>query len=109
MVDAHRTYWTLTVWSSEQAMKKFRGANAHARAMPRLADWCDEGAYAHWIAAGDAIPIWEEAYEHLVAEGRLSRVTHPSENHKKRVFPQPRLSPLVGADLKAMATAPPKQ
>jgi hypothetical protein len=26
LVDAHRTFWTLTVWESEKAMKAFRGS-----------------------------------------------------------------------------------
>ncbi len=59
LVDAHRTYRTLTVWSSEQAMKKFRGAEAEV--MPRLAHRCDETSYAHWIPMTDSIPSWDEA------------------------------------------------
>jgi heme-degrading monooxygenase HmoA len=49
LVNAHRTFWTLTVWESEKAMKAFRGSGAHSQVMPRLAQWCDEAAYAHWI------------------------------------------------------------
>lgn len=36
LVDRHRTYWTLTVWEDEKAMKGFRGSGPHARAMPKL-------------------------------------------------------------------------
>ena len=36
LVDSGLTFWTLTVWGSEQAMKRFRGAGAHARVMSRL-------------------------------------------------------------------------
>jgi hypothetical protein len=100
LVDAHRTYWTLTVWQDERAMKNFRGSGAHASVMKRLPQWCDEGAYAHWILADDAIPTWPEAHERLVAEGRLSRVEHPSAAHVARQFPSPRLNPLIGRDLK---------
>lgn len=109
LVDRHRTYWTLTVWESELAMKAFRGAGAHAKAMPRLASWCDEGAYAHWVAPDAAIPTWPEAYEHLLAEGRLSRVSNPSPDHEARRFVPPRFKPLVGQDLKpVIAPAPVK-
>jgi hypothetical protein len=100
LVDAHSTYWTLTLWQDEKAMKVFRGSGAHARAMKKLPEWCDEGAYAHWIPAGDAIPTWAQAYERLVAEGKLSRVEHPSAAHVAREFPSPRLKPLIGRDLK---------
>jgi heme-degrading monooxygenase HmoA len=100
LIDSGLTFWTLTVWQSEGAMKGFRGAGAHARVMSRLAHWCNEAAYAHWSQPGDAIPTWEEAHERLLAEGRLSRVEHPSQNHLDRKFARPRLKPLIGTDLK---------
>jgi Domain of unknown function (DUF3291) len=100
LVDAHLTFWTLTVWESERAMKSFRGSGAHARVMPRLAHWCDEASYAHWTPTDSSVPTWPEAYEHLVAEGKLSRVDHPSPDHEARRFPMPRLQPLIGNDLK---------
>jgi hypothetical protein len=100
LVDAHRTYWTLTLWESESAMKAFRGSGAHARVMPRLVEWCDEAAYAHWEPADASVPLWPEAYEHLLAEGKLSRVAHPSRDHEARNFAKPRLSPLIGQDIK---------
>lgn len=101
LVDSGLTFWTLTVWQNEQAMKKFRGSGAHARVMSRLPGWCDEAAYAHWVLTEDLVPTWEEAYERLVAEGRLSRVEHPSKSHLDRHFVKPRLSPLIGNDIKA--------
>jgi hypothetical protein len=99
-LDVHRTFWTLTVWESERAMKAFRGTAPHAKVMPRLVEWCDEASYAHWTPAGDSVPSWPEAYERLVAEGRLSRVAHPSPAHDGRQFAKPRLRPLIGFDLK---------
>lgn len=100
LLDAHRTFWTLTAWESEGAMKAFRGAGPHAEVMPRLVEWCDEASYAHWMVAGDAsVPTWAQAYEALVGEGRLSRVAHPSHDHDARRFAKPRLKPLIGQDL----------
>ena len=100
LVDAHRTYWTLTVWESERAMKAYRGSGAHSGVMPRLVEWCDEAAYTHWESTDATVPNWSEAYEHLVSTGRLSRVAHPSPAHEARQFVQPRLKPLIGQDLK---------
>ena len=100
LMDAGWTFWTLTAWESERAMKAFRGSGPHAKVMPRLVEWCDEASYAHWIPAGTSVPSWPEAHEHLVAEGRLSRVAHPSPSHEARHFAEPRLKPLVGADVK---------
>jgi Domain of unknown function (DUF3291) len=100
LVDSKNTFWTLTVWESEKAMKTFRGAGTHARVMSRLPKWCDEAAYAHWSPQDNAIPEWTEAHQQLIAEGRLSRVDHPAPSHTDRQFPSPRLSPLIGGDIK---------
>jgi hypothetical protein len=100
LIDAHRTFWTLTVWEDERAMKAFRGAGAHARVMPRLFHWYDEAAYAHWATPDHKIPEWPEAYEHLLNQGRLSRVASHSKDHNARRFPPPRLRPLIGRNLK---------
>ena len=109
LLDRHRTFWTLTVWENEKAMKAFRGTGAHARAMPKLAAWCDEAAYAHWESQGATIPEWKEAYLRLVSEGKLSRVAKPSEDHLARRFPEPRLKPMMGQELKPVTarTKPP--
>ncbi len=87
------------MWESERTMKAFRGSAPHAKVMPRLVEWCDEASYAHWTT-GASVPPWPEVYEHLVAEGRLSRVAHPSPAHDARQFVKPRLRPLVALDLK---------
>ena len=100
LLDAHRTFWTLTIWESERAMKTFRGSAPHAQVMPRLVEWCDEASYAHWTPTDASVPTWPEAYEHLVGEGRLSRVAHPSRDHDARQFAKPRLRPLIAKDLK---------
>jgi hypothetical protein len=100
LVDAHRVYWTLTVWESEQVMKKFRGSAAHARVMPRLAHWCDEATYVHWTANAESLPEWSEASERLMREGHVSRVMFPSESHANRQFPAPRLHPAIGSELR---------
>lgn len=44
LIDAHSTYWTLTAWETERAMKVFRGAAPHVRVMPRLVKLCDEAS-----------------------------------------------------------------
>jgi Domain of unknown function (DUF3291) len=103
LVDRKQTYWTLTMWEDERAMKSFRGSGAHAQVMPKLVEWCDEAAYAHWASASNSIPDWPEAHERLIKEGRLSRVAYPSPDHEARKFPAPRLKPLIGQGLKPVA------
>lgn len=99
LIDARRTFWTLTAWEDERAMKSFRGTGAHAQVMPRLFQWCDEAAYAHWTVPDGKIPDWLQAYEQLSREDRLSRVAHPSNDYLERRFSKPRLQPLVGNKL----------
>lgn len=99
LIDNLHTYWTLTVWESEKAMKAFRGSDAHARVMPKLTEWCDEAAYTHW-KVDDSIPEWPDAYNQLVNDSHLSRVTHPSQDHMSQHFSKPRLKPLIGQNLK---------
>lgn len=100
LVDVRRVYWTLTAWESEKAMKAYRGSGTHGSVMRKLADWCDEAAYAHWESSSHTVPEWPEAYERLVSSGKLSRVEHPSPAHEAREFAQPRLHPLIGRELK---------
>lgn len=38
--DAHRTFWTRTVWADEQAMRSYMSADSHRRVMRSLAEWC---------------------------------------------------------------------
>ncbi len=99
LVDKHRTFWTLTAWDDERAMKAFRGSGAHSQVMPRLFRWCDEAAYAHWTPAEEKIADWPEAYERMTHEGRLSRVAHPSADHDAKRFASPRLKPLIGREI----------
>jgi hypothetical protein len=48
LAEAHRTFWTLTAWTDESAMRAFMVDGAHGRGMRNLKTWCDEAAVAHW-------------------------------------------------------------
>jgi hypothetical protein len=93
---AHRTFWTLTVWAEEGAMRAYRNGGAHMRAMPRLLDWCDEAAVMHWEQRGVELPALAEAAQRLGRAGRLSKVRHPSLAHERREAWPDRLVPLGG-------------
>ena len=77
-----RTFWTRTVWTSEEAMKSFMLSGPHRLVMRRLLDWCDEAAVVHWVQDSPEPPAWLEARRRLQAEGRASKVNHPSEDHR---------------------------
>ena len=78
----HRTYWTRTVWTSEETMKAYMLAGTHRQVMRRLQDWCDEGAVAHWTQESTQPPDWPEVQRRMQSDGRASKVNHPSEDHR---------------------------
>src|SRR5262245_56671979 len=67
-------FWTATVWNDEAAMKRFRDADAHKTAMPKLLDICDEASLAHWTQDTDQVPEPARMLERMQAIGRLSKV-----------------------------------
>ena len=59
-------------------MKKYRGSGAHQVAMRLLSEMCSEASVARWTQDTTDLPTWEEAHRRMLAEGRLSKVKHPS-------------------------------
>ncbi|HEV2575714.1 MAG TPA: DUF3291 domain-containing protein [Acidobacteriaceae bacterium] len=88
--DREWTFWTLTVWESQAAMRAFMTAGAHKQAMVKLLEWCDEASVAHWEQEGETVVSWEEADRRMRATGRASKVRHPSERHAALRYREPR-------------------
>jgi heme-degrading monooxygenase HmoA len=88
--EAKNAFWTVTVWEDESLMRAYRNAGAHREVMPRLLEWCDEASIAHWNQDGAALPDWQEAHRRMLAEGRLSKVRHPSPAQVAKQFAAPR-------------------
>ena len=82
LAEAHRTFWTLTAWTDQSALRAFMVDGAHGRGMRKLKTWCDEAAVAHWTQANSDLPTWAEAHQRLQAEGRRSKVRFPSAAHE---------------------------
>jgi hypothetical protein len=78
IVDAKKTFWTVTAWTAEAAMRAYRAHGAHKDAMGKLAHWCDEASVAHWQQENVSLPLPEEAFRRMLEGGRPSRVNHPS-------------------------------
>jgi hypothetical protein len=82
LADRSNTFWTATSWTSESAMKAFMISGAHRPAMKSLLEWCDEASLVHWTQDDSVgLPSWGEAHRRLQAEGRRSKVNHPSPAH----------------------------
>ena len=80
-VPLRRTFWTVTVWETEDAMRAFRASGDHRLVMPKLQDWCDEAAVGHWEQPDAAIPAADEVLRRMQTVGRPLRLRHPTPAH----------------------------
>ena len=87
--DRLRTFWTMTVWEDEEAMRNYIMSSAHRSAMPRFAGWCDEASVVHWTQASSQPPPWSLAADRMRREGRPSKLRWPSARHLAMSFPLP--------------------
>ena len=87
--DADRVFWTLSAWKDEASMRSYMLSGAHRRAMPKLLEWCDEAAVAHWTQDTDDLPDWREAHHRIATLGRPSKVHHPNPRHVAREMAPP--------------------
>ena len=91
IVDVGNTFWTVTVWTSEAAMRAYRAQGPHLRAMGKLAKWCDEASVAHWQQEGVTLPSPEDSHRQMVEKGRPSRVDNPSADQSANRIASPRV------------------
>jgi hypothetical protein len=89
--EAGNVFWTRTLWDAESSMRSYLLAGVHRRVMPRLLEWCDEAAVAHWTRESPQPPDWQESHRQLVTIGRPSKVRHPSEAQRQYQIPAPQV------------------
>jgi Antibiotic biosynthesis monooxygenase len=85
-------FWTITAWEDAAAMNAYRTAGAHRRAMPKLLIWCNEATVVHWNQESSGVPSWQEAHQHMLKEGKPSKVNYPSPAHVANDIPAPKPS-----------------
>jgi quinol monooxygenase YgiN len=88
--ESQMTFWTLSAWADEAAMKAFMLTGAHRKSMPKLMEWCDEAAVGHWLQETANLPDWKEAHRRMVEEGRMSKVRYPSAAQLAKKIAGPR-------------------
>ncbi len=88
--DRSFTFWTLTLWDTQEDMRRYITTGDHKIAMPRLLDWCDEASIAHWTQTDATVPTWLEADHRMRTEGRISKVRNPSPQHATMAYRAPR-------------------
>ena len=89
--DSNKTFWTRTVWTTEEAMKAFMLSGPHRQAMRQLLEWCDEAALVHWEQESTEEPDWQEAHRRLQQQGRRSKVNYPSAAQENFVIRPPKV------------------
>ena len=96
LYESGKTFWTLTFWEDESAMRKFQSSGAHLYVMPKLLDWCDEASVDHWHephANDENFLDWQAVWQHMSANGRTSKVHFPSVAQRAGQITKPRRSP----------------
>ena len=92
LLEAKRTFWTLSAWNDAESMRAFMTSGSHRKAMPKLLNWCDEASVAHWEQESAELPAWPEAHRRMLELGRPSKVNPPSAAHLSREIPPPVIS-----------------
>jgi len=68
-------FWTLSVWSSRDSLRRFVMSEPHATAVRKFSEWAGEGAaFAEWNSFTDAMS-WNEA---------LQRLQNPTFHYRKK-------------------------
>ena len=86
LMDKGLTFWTLTMWDDDGAMKDFRNSEPHRKAIQKLPFWCSEASYYHWTQPETVLPDWKLASENLLREGKITKVRNPSQNQLTNKF-----------------------
>ena len=90
--DRRWTFWTMTMWDSQEDMRAYILSGDHKAAMPKLLNWCDEASVVHWDQPDARLPSWQEAERQMRQTGRTSKVRHPSPDHAAMRFASPRMT-----------------
>lgn len=86
--DADHSFWTMTVWTDEEAMLAYLSSGAHGAALPRLSDLAVEASVVRWVSDEAALPKWSEAVQRMRHAGRASKLRRPGPRHARLAYPE---------------------
>ena len=89
LADADNAWWSVSAWASRDPMRAFVGTSPHVTIMGRLDHYCDEATFVDWEQASSDLPGWQTSYQHLIADGQVATLTHPSDANQTRAFSPP--------------------
>ena len=71
-------FWTLSVWTSREAMRAFVGKEPHTTAIMKFRSWSGEGAAFVEYSNGMGRIEWKEAFKQLQTPTRYFEQNEPS-------------------------------
>ena len=89
LADANNAWWSVSAWTGRDPMQAFVGAQPHLTIQGRLDHYCDEATFVDWDQDSPDLPDWQTSWRHLVADGHVATLTHPSDANQTRAFPPP--------------------
>jgi hypothetical protein len=89
LADADNAWWSVSAWTGRGPMQAFVGAQPHLTIAGRLDHYCDEATFVDWDQDSPDLPDWQTSWRHLVADGSVATLTHPSDANQTRAFPPP--------------------
>ena len=89
LADAGNAWWSVSAWTGRDPMQAFVGKQPHQAIQGRLDHYCDEATFVDWDQDSPGLPDWQTSWRHLVADGKVAQLTHPSDANQTRAFPPP--------------------
>jgi hypothetical protein len=89
LADADNAWWSVSAWTGRDPMRAFVDNQPHLTIKGRLDHYCDEATFVDWEQASPDLSDWQTSYQHLIADGQVATLTHPSDANQTRAFPPP--------------------
>ena len=89
LADADNAWWSVSAWQERRPMQAYVHSEPHLSISARLDHFCDEATLVDWEQDGPDLPDWQTNWRHLVADGKVAELTHPSAANQTRAFPPP--------------------